>query len=211
MEALLDSNTLTTWILQYGGLALFILLTLGILALPVPEETLMVLCGILMQKGNLNIPSTVIAAYLGAMCGISMSYLLGRTAGHYVLAKYGKWIGLTHKRLEKVHTWFERFGKWTLFIGYFIPGIRHFTGFVAGTSDLTYRQFALYAYSGAFFWVSMFLSIGYFFGSRCLAFFARYKEIDLGFDRLTWVVVGVIIGVVIYVIYKARQHKKRHH
>ena len=166
MDALLDCTELSNWILQYGSIALFILLMLGIIALPVPEETLMVMSGILMHHGKLSIPSTIAASYLGAICGISVSYLLGRTAGHYFVVKYGKWIGITQERIDKVHAWFERFGKWVLVIGYFIPGIRHFTGFIAGTSELSYGQFALFAYSGAILWVSVFLSIGYFFGQN---------------------------------------------
>ena len=43
MDALLDCTELSNWILQYGSIALFILLMLGIIALPVSEETLMVI------------------------------------------------------------------------------------------------------------------------------------------------------------------------
>ncbi len=103
-----------------------------ILALPIPEETLMVVAGALMSHGKLEIPQTIIAAFLGSLCGITSSYLLGRTAGHFLVHRYGKWIGVGQKQLDKAHLWFERFGKWTLFIGYFVPGLRHFTGFLQG-------------------------------------------------------------------------------
>lgn len=170
MELLSENSSLSLWLLQYGSFALFGLLAVGILALPVPEETLMVLAGALMSHGNLSITTTVLSAFLGSVCGISMSYFIGRTAGHYFLHKIGPWIGLTEKRLQKAHEWFERFGTWTLMIGYFIPGLRHFTGFSAGTTDLEFNRFALFAYTGAFLWVSVFLSFGYFFGDYCMAF-----------------------------------------
>ena len=51
-------------------------------------------------------------------------------------------------------------------VGYFIPGVRHFTAIVAGTSKLEYREFALFAYGGAALWVSTFVFIGYHFGER---------------------------------------------
>jgi membrane protein DedA with SNARE-associated domain len=47
-----------------------------------------------------------------------------------------------------------------------VPGVRHFTGIVAGTSKLEYRGFAAFAYTGALLWVSTFLFLGYHFGSR---------------------------------------------
>jgi membrane protein DedA with SNARE-associated domain len=98
------------------------------------------------------------------MTGITLSYVLGRTAGSHVLHRYGHMMGLTEDRLKIVHQWFESYGKWTLTFGYFIPGIRHFTGFAAGTSELEYPKFALFAYLGAAIWATVFLSIGYFFG-----------------------------------------------
>jgi membrane protein DedA with SNARE-associated domain len=178
MDYLPDSSTLSLWLVQYGSLTLFVLLTLGIIALPVPEETLMILAGAAMNKGYLNIPATIIAAYAGSLCGISISYLLGRTVGHYLIHRYGRFVGLTEFHLKRAENWFERFGKWTLFIGYFIPGVRHFTGFSAGTTYLNFDQFALYAYSGAIFWASTFLSIGYFFGPTWLSIF-EHIEIDI--------------------------------
>ena len=178
MDFLSNHEALSTWLVQHGSIALFILLTLGIVALPVPEETLLVITGILMRKGVLNTPPTLVAAYAGSIFGISSSYVLGRSLGYYFIKTYGGWIGLTEQRLQQAHNWFERFGKWTLLIGYFIPGVRHFTGLSAGMSYLDYRQFALFAYIGAMIWVSLFLSIGYFFGNYCLVLCENLKFTD---------------------------------
>lgn len=175
MDFLPGIDTFSLWLMQYGSFVLFILLTVGIIALPVPEETLMVIAGILMHRGKLHIPSTILAALLGSLCGITVSYWLGRTAGQYLITKYGGWVGLTEARFEKAHRWFEKFGRWALLIGYFIPGVRHLTGLSAGVSGFPYRQFALYAYSGALIWVSSFLSIGYFFGKQWLALYEKIK------------------------------------
>lgn len=199
MDALADNNTLQIWLTHYGSFALFILLTIGILALPVPEETLMVIAGVLMHHGKLQIPHTIIAAIMGSLCGITASYVLGRTAGNFLINRYGKWIGIGQVQIDKAHAWFERFGKWTLFIGYFIPGIRHFTGFSAGMTSLSYREFALFAYSGAVIWVATFLSIGYFFGAYWLSIF---ENIEINIDDILTVL--IIVGVV-YLIYLVRK------
>ena len=68
--------------------------------------------------------------------------------------------------IAKVHDWFERIGRWSLFLGYYVAGVRHFTAMVAGASDLEYPVFAAFAYAGAFTWVLTFLSIGYFLGDQ---------------------------------------------
>jgi len=205
MDFLPDLPTLSMWLVQYGSFLLFVLLTLGIIAFPIPEETLMVVAGILMRHQKLPIPGTVLAAFAGSICGISMSYLIGRTVGGYVVTKYGKFVGINEARLKKAHLWFERFGKWTLFVGYFIPGVRHFTGLSAGTTKLHYKQFALFAYSGALVWVSIFLSLGYFFGHCGLAL---YEKLELTFDELMY---GLLIllclvasAIVIYLYFKKK-------
>lgn len=194
-----DTETFTLWLSHYGSYLLFFMLTLGILALPVPEETLMVISGALMRNGTLNIPLTVIFAIAGCLCGITVSYILGRTAGKYLILKWGRWVGITEAHVNKAHQWFERFGKWLLFIGYFIPGIRHFTGLSAGMTYLKYKEFALFAYSGALVWVACFISIGYFLGDYWQALYDRLEDID-------WITISIILAaiIVIYFIIKKR-------
>ena len=160
MEAVFD------WITQYGYIALFMLLMLGIVGLPIPDETLMVFCGYLISKGTLNPAATWLTAFAGSVCGITVSYMLGRTFGLKLIERYGKYLHFTPEKLEKVLRWFDRIGHWTLFIGYYIAGVRHFTAVVAGTSGLRPVHFGMYAYSGAAVWVTTFLTIGYFVGEN---------------------------------------------
>lgn len=159
-------ETLNLWLLHYGSFALFVLLALGIFALPIPDETLMLIAGTFIASGKLYAVPTFIAAMLGAISGISISYIIGRTAGTFLVHKYGHWLGLTEAKLRRVHNWFERIGRWALLIGYFIPGVRHLTGYAAGITEMAYKHFALFAYSGAIIWVSVFLSLGYYVGNK---------------------------------------------
>jgi len=199
MDYIPDLDTFTLWLTNYGSIAIFILLALGIVALPIPEETLMVITGTLIGSGVLHPVSTFIAALAGSICGITLSYVIGRTAGIYFIRKYGKWVGLQEAHVDKVHNWFERFGKWTLSVGYFMPGVRHFTGFVAGTSYLEYRTFALFAYTGGLLWVSTFLSIGYFFGNYCLT---ACENLEIGVDKIIIFAILFACAATAYLIYK---------
>ncbi len=151
---------------QYGHLALFCLLVLGIVGLPVPDETLLTFSGYLIYSGHLHFLPTLLVAFAGSACGITLSFIIGRTGGLFLIHKYGRYVHITPERLQKVHEWFERVGRWGLFIGYFIPGVRHFTAVVAGTSELEYPVFAVYAYGGALVWVTTFLMLGFFLGEQ---------------------------------------------
>lgn len=196
-------DTLLIWLTCYGSFAIFGLMALGILALPVPEETLMFLAGMLLANEKLPHLPTLIAAYGGAMTGITMSYGIGRLAGFYLLRRFGSKIGLTEERMQQVHDLFEKFGTWTLFIGYFIPGVRHFTGFTAGLTNLSYHEFALFAYSGAFVWVSTFLAAGYFLGEHGLALFELVETYSDEVITTFIVIAAALVGFFLYRKFRA--------
>jgi membrane protein DedA with SNARE-associated domain len=160
------------WVSHYGYAAIFSLLVFGIVGLPVPDESLMTFAGYLVYSKHLALGPTFVSACLGSMCGITISYIIGRSIGIFVLRRYGWFFHITQKGIDKAHSWFDRFGTWTLLVGYFIPGVRHFTAIVAGTSGLRPRLFAVFAYSGAVLWSGTFIGLGFFFGeqwSRVLA------------------------------------------
>ena len=160
-------NTVLQWVATYGYIAIYSLLVLGIVGLPVPDEFLLTGCGFLVYQGHLRLVPTVASALAGSMSGITCSYLIGRTVGwKFLHSRVGRWLRIKDRTIERVHDWFNRIGHWALMVGYFIPGVRHFTAIVAGTSKLEYPSFALYAYSGATLWVSAFIFIGYHFGQR---------------------------------------------
>jgi membrane protein DedA with SNARE-associated domain len=159
-------ESLLAWLTQHGYPGLFFLLMLGILGLPIPDETLLVFCGYLIYKGRLDAPLAFASGFAGAVCGITLSYLIGLKFSREVIYRYGKYLRITAKHVEDTTRWFDRFGPWLLSVGYFIPGVRHFTALVAGMSRLRLPRFAIFAYTGAAVWVATFLTLGYIFGDR---------------------------------------------
>jgi len=154
------------WITEHGYAGIFSLLVFGIVGLPVPDEWLLTFSGYLVFRRTLMFVPTFVAAFSGSACGITVSYTLGRVFDTYILTKYGWIFHLTPERLARVHGWFARRGRWTLLVGYFIPGVRHLTGYVAGVSELSFANFALFAYTGAFCWAATFITLGYFLGEE---------------------------------------------
>ena len=180
------------WLSHYGYAGLFALLVLGIVGLPIPDETLLVFSGYLISTGRLHPLPAFLAAVAGSICGISLSYLIGRSLGRLAVVRYGRFLHITEQRLDRVHRWFARVGDWLLAIGYFIPGVRHFTALVAGTSRLEYRKFALFAYPGAALWVSTFLLIGYLVGENWRAVTQLVERYSLASTILLVLVAALI-------------------
>lgn len=158
------------FIAHYGYIGVFLSLVLGLVGLPVPDEVLMTFVGYLISLGKMNFLLTVLVALAGSIVGMSVSFFIGHNLGLPFLIKYGRKVGVTPERLDKTEVWFQRFGKFAVTIGYFLPGVRHFTAFLAGISKWSYHTFMLYAVPGGLAWVLTFVSLGYFLGEHWLAF-----------------------------------------
>ena len=167
------------FIASYGYPAIFSLLVLGIVGLPVPDETLLTLTGYLVFKGTLHFVPGFFCAFLGTVCGISLSFAIGRFAGVRLLMKYGERLHLTQERMDRVHAWFGRWGHWSFTVGYFVPGVRHVIAIVAGSLRVDFRIFAFFAYLGAFFWVGLFICAGYYLGEGWNVFPGTMRRIAI--------------------------------
>lgn len=195
-------ETISQWISQYGYAGIFTLLVLGILGLPVPDEWLLTFAGYLVFKGHLRALPTFACASLGSMCGITLSYGLGRSIGLYILRRYGRFFRVTQEDLDKVHVWFDRFGTWTLLVGYYIPGVRHLTAIVAGTAKLRPWLFSLFAYSGALIWSATFIGLGYFFGDH---WSYVLEKVYLHLEASTWI--GLALAA-LYLVWRIRRKSR---
>jgi membrane protein DedA with SNARE-associated domain len=175
---------------HYGYFAIFALLMFGIVGPLIPDETILVLSGIAVHRGELALGITIGVGFAGSLCGITLSYVLGRTGAIYALERFpplNRWVG---RHLPQVEVWFERYGKWTLFFGYFIAGIRHFTALAAGMSKLKTRTFMVYAYPGGFVWVVCFVFIGYYLG-------AEWEILARRFNRGALIAAGVVAVIAV--------------
>ncbi|MCU1326265.1 MAG: alkaline phosphatase, DedA family [Bryobacterales bacterium] len=155
-----------TFLANYGYIAIFTLLMLGIVGPFIPDDTILVLSGFAAHAGKLDLVTTIAVAYAGSLCGISLSYALGRAGGLRLIENWPFAQRSVSRHLPTVERWFGKYGKWTLFFGYFVAGVRHFTALTAGMSRVNYRTFALYAYPGGLLWVISFILVGYFVGDR---------------------------------------------
>lgn len=153
-------------ITKYSYLEIFIALGLGIIGLPLPDETLMAYAGFLVFQGKLNYFYTVLVAFMGTSCGITIGYILGKAVGNSFITRYAHKIHVSPDDIQKAKDFYNRYGKFALFMGYFIPGVRHLTAILAGISLMPYRTFSLFAYTGGLLWTITLVSVGYFLGEK---------------------------------------------
>lgn len=191
-------ETLAPYIDQYGYFFLFFYLMLDLIALPLPGQSLMTYVGFLVYRGHLDLGTSIFIATLGSCVGMTITYFFGFKIGNPLLKKYGKFIRISPKRVEKTSEWYGRHGSKLLAIGYFIPGVRHFTGYLAGVARLRFRTFVLFAYSGAIVWTSSFILFGRLLGPQ-------WDRLD---DKMKngIIITGIIVFISLIIIYLFRRY-----
>ena len=189
-------------LLKYSYLAIFVLLSTGILGLPFPDETILTLLGYLVSKNELVLIPTIFVAFMGSISGITLSYILGRFLGILALKKAGRFLHISEKNLEKGELWFEKLGKWTLTIGYFIPGVRHIVAIIAGSTKLKVPIFVVYAYSGALLWSVTFILLGYYAGEKWQPI---VESVEKHLLAISLFVIVIVLG---YSLFKYLRNKK---
>ncbi|QEK11355.1 DedA family protein [Crassaminicella thermophila] len=187
---------------MYGYIGIFLALVLGIIGLPIPDEVLLTFAGFLVSKGKMDYFLLILVSFIGSVAGVSISFFIGYHLGLPFLLKYGRILGITKKSLNKAEKWYNKYGKYTIVIGYFIPGIRQLNAYYAGIIKKPYWKFAFYAYIGGFIWVMIFVTLGIYVGERWMLFSHIIHKFALS------VLVLICICFCIYYIVKNVKIKK---
>jgi membrane protein DedA with SNARE-associated domain len=185
---------------EYGYLVLLIGLPLDFIALPIPPgNSTLTYTGYLSFRGLLHGGVAFVLAYIGAIIGFSITYLIGYKLGQPLIERYGKWIFLKPAHVEKTRRNYDKYGEKLLIACFFLPGIRQFIGYFMGIIRVPFRRVILYAYPGLAIWVAGFFGIGYFFGEQWQYIFMlvqRYLKI---------IALGLASVLIILVIMKLRE------
>jgi membrane protein DedA with SNARE-associated domain/membrane-associated phospholipid phosphatase len=186
---------------HYGYWVLFLALMLELIALPLPGEFIMTYAGLIVYQGKLDWFLSIVVAGTGACVGMTISYWIGYRLGTPFFEKYGSKVHFGPDKLNSVSNWFQRYGNKMLLIAYFIPGVRHITGIFSGTTRLSFRKYAAYAYTGAFIWVTIFISLGKLLGPK-------WEKYHSTVNRYL-IILGLIAVIVYLCIYLFRKYKTR--
>ena len=148
----------------YGILFLLLFLETGFVVTPfLPGDSLLFATGALAGIGIIHPLIAWFVLLLGAICGDSSNYWIGRTAGTNILHSRLHIVKESH--LEKTNAFFETWGGRTIIIGRFLPIVRTFAPFIAGMGQMSYSHFLKFSVGGSFIWVTLLVGAGYLFGS----------------------------------------------
>jgi membrane-associated protein len=150
-----------SWINDWGYLAIAVIVVLGNVGVPVPEETILLLAGYLVLEGKLRFPLVALVGVLSAVAGDNLGFWFGRKFGRNAIERYEQWIFISPKQLEWTQSLMRRYGPLAVFVARFVPVLRFLAGPVAGITGLPPFRFMLANLLGASVYVPLVVGAGY--------------------------------------------------
>jgi membrane protein DedA with SNARE-associated domain len=192
----------TTLIEHFPYVGIFILLILGEIGLPFPEDATLILSGFLIaQKVTKPLP-TVIVVYCGLLLTDFSLYWVGK--------KYGRKV-IEHKRFrrilsaERLLTLEEKFKKWgiyVVFVGRHFLGIRAQIFLAAGVMRMSTLKFIMADAASAILTMTLMVGIGFLGGNSVEILQKDAKRIEH---------IGILILAILFtgwMIYKYFRNRK---
>lgn len=148
---------------------LFGLLLLAGFNIPVSEDGMLFIAGVLAAKNPERMWEFFLAVFLGAYLSDLICYGLGRFLGPKLFSIKFFASMITEKRLQSTSLFYERYGVWTLILGRFIPfGVRNGLFLTAGLSRMNFLKFALSDLLAATISCSFFFTIYFKYGEAVI-------------------------------------------
>jgi membrane protein DedA with SNARE-associated domain len=152
---------ITEFIGSTGYISIFILMVMESSALPIPGEAVMPFAGFLIVQGKFTWTEVILVSTAGSIVGSYISYLIGQYGGEPFFERYGKYLLVNKRHLDKTHHFFHHYGSVTIFFSRFIPVVRHLISIPAGMSRMKMSTFLLYTMLGAAIWNTFLTYLGY--------------------------------------------------
>jgi len=153
-----------TLLAHWGYVAVFVLVILGNAGVPVPEETVLLLAGYLVWRGELQLHILLAVGFTSAVMGDNIGYWLGRRFGKGALQRHAHWILGHPERLETMQRFVARRGATAVFVARFVPGLRFTAGPLAGALGLPAWSFLAANVLGAALYVPLTVGAGWAIG-----------------------------------------------
>jgi membrane protein DedA with SNARE-associated domain len=189
----LPSIDIAALIAAYGYWAVFAMIGLESMGVPLPgETTLIVAAAYAGATHHLSIQLVILAAIAGAVIGDNIGYTIGYLGGYRLLLRYGKYIRIGEARIKLGHYVFEKYGGSVVFFGRFVSVLRAYAALLAGITHMHWSRFFLFNAAGGTTWALIFGIGAYLLGDQ-LERLARPVQIAFAVIAVIAVAVGLVL------------------
>ena len=178
---------------QYGYAAVFILVGLESLGIPLPGETILITAGIYAGTTHkLSIWWIFAVAAAGAILGDNIGFWIGDKGGYRLLRRYGHYVRADEAKIKVGRYVFDRQGAKVVFFGRFVSVLRTYAAFLAGTLKMHWRRFLPFNAAGGLVWSAIYAFAAYGLGNS-INKASKTLDIILGVVAVVVVVAAIVL------------------
>jgi membrane protein DedA with SNARE-associated domain len=191
LAAIIGHGRLEQFLVDYGYLAVFVMVGMESIGVPLPGETMLIVASLYAGSTHkLSIGLIVLVAAAGAIVGDNIGYAVGRHGGWRVLRRYGHHVGIHERRLKLGRYLFLRHGGKVVFFGRFVSILRTYAAALAGANHMPFRRFFPFNASGGLIWAAIY-GFGYYYAAHLL------KQLNTPFTIVA-VTLAVAVGLAMF-------------
>jgi len=153
-------ETWFNWVLTGGYTGIIVLMAMESSIFPVPSEIVIPPAAFLAAQGKLSFTGVVLAGTLGSYLGSAITYWVSRLIGRPLIVKYGRFVLLTPKKLERAEHWLARYEAGGIFFARLLPVVRHLISIPAGIVRMNFGLFSLMTITGSAIWCYILAYLG---------------------------------------------------
>jgi len=175
---------------QYGAPALFGIVAIAAIGVPLPITLLLIVVGSMVSQGAIDIWWAVGAASAGSILGDQIGYAIGRWGGSAAVAKLSGFFG-KQTNLEAMEAKARAWGGPGIYITrWLLSPLGPWMNLASGTAGYPWPQFLIWDIAGEVTGAAVYISLGRFFSDRVMA-------LDGVLGDVTWAVAALIVAVVL--------------
>jgi len=193
----------TGFVSSSGYVAIFLLSVLQSCCVPTSSELTLGFGGVLAAQGKLSLAGVIAAGASGELVGAYIAWFIGRTGGRAFVDRYGKYVLVSHRDLDRAEVWYHRHSRWGVFGSRLLPVIRNFVALPAGVAEVPLVRFGLLTALGSLIWDGAMALIGYQVGSS-------WKSVMHGFSDAGYVLAFLAVAALSVVIWHRFRSYRAH-
>ena len=153
-------ETWFSWVLSGGYIGIVVLMAMESSIFPVPSEIVIPPAAFLAAQGKLSFGGVVLAGTLGSYLGSAITYWVSRLIGRPLIVKYGRFVLITPKKLERAEHWLARYEAGGVFFARLLPVVRHLISIPAGIVRMNFGLFSFVTIAGSALWCLILAYLG---------------------------------------------------
>ena len=185
-------------------LGLFILLILGTLGLPFPEDGILLLSGFLTAQQLIKPLPAFLVIYSGLLTTDFLLYSVGKKYGRRIVEhkRFQKIISLN--RVAKLEEKFKKWGILVVFFGRHLLGLRAQIFLVAGVMKMSWKKFLMVDAASALLTITLWGGLGYVGGNSIQALRRDITNIK----QMLMVILAILVGgALLFWYFKKRRNR----